>query len=256
MEKARMTRKGLLIPAILSAVLSWPAPSFAMQAGPQYDTFTIVVGAPTMAKDVQVRYWFTDEAGSHQSSVADSTDDNRIVIKTRFQEKSARGFKAIAYAPGCQFVTIDIGDLAAGNRRSEFQCQKLPATQMTGRVNVSGFGGRELKVEVLYYIEWAGEFYGLPGVSVSPLVLGKADVGSDGSFGLEIPDFSADPIWQSLSHNATLAFFISYVQDGARLAMPLQTLGSLSAGSRLKVAATYPEIEFRIQLQDISLSGK
>src|SRR5262249_22870190 len=99
----------LLISAILCVSISGLAPAFsvqasAMQADRQGDTFTIAVGSPTLAKDVQVRYWFTDEVGSHQSSVADSTDDNKIVIKTRFQEKPARSFKAIAYAPGCRFV--------------------------------------------------------------------------------------------------------------------------------------------------------
>src|SRR5215472_9394745 len=248
----------LLISSILCVLMSGLAPAFsmqasAMQADPQGDTFTIVVGSPTLAKDVQVRYWFTDEVGSHQSSVADSTEDNRIVIKTRFQEKSARSFKAIAYAPSCQFVTIDVADLTAGNRRGEFQCQKLPTTQLTGRVNVAGFGGRELRVEVLYQLEWPGDFYGLPGVSVSPLFLGKADVGSDGSFGLEVPDFSADPLWPSLSKKATLAFSISCMQDGARIAMPLQPSSGLSAGAKLKVATTYPEIEFSIQRQDVSV---
>src|SRR5262245_60320884 len=120
----------LLTSSILCVFMSALAPALStrpspMQRSPQGETFTIVLGSPTLAKDVQVRYWFTDEVGSHQSSVADSTDDNKIVIKTRFQEKSARSFKAIAYAPGCQFVTIDVGDLAASNRRSEFQCQKL-----------------------------------------------------------------------------------------------------------------------------------
>src|SRR5262249_24637842 len=248
-------REVLLISAILSILMSWPQPGLAMQSGPQGDTFTIVVDAPTLAKDVQVRYRFTDELEGHQSSVADSTDDSKIVIKTRFQEKSARSFKAIAYAPGCQFVTIDVGDLAASKRLAEFQCHKLPTTQLTGRVNVSGFGGRELKVEVLYQIDWAGQFYGLHSVSVSPLFLTKADVGSDGSFDLEVPDFSADPIWQSLSHNSTLSFSISYMQDGARIAMPLQP-SSLSTGAKLKVAATYPEIEFSIQRQDVSVSGR
>lgn len=242
-------REVLLIPAILSILMSWAAPAFAMQGSPQGDTFTIVVGSPTLAKDVQVRYWFTDEVGSHQSSVADSTEDNKIVIKTRFQEKSARSFKAIAYAPGCQFVTIDVGDLAASSRRSEFQCQKLPTTQLTGRVNVAGFGGRELKVEVLYQLEWAGDFYGLPGVSVSPLLLGKADVASDGSFGLEVPDFSADPLWQSLSKKAALTFFLSDVRSGNRVAALLPT-SAATAGANVKIAPTYSGIEFAIQPQD------
>ena len=244
-----MSKNRVLLISSICVFISWTAAGFAMQGSPQGDTFTIVVDSPTLAKDVQVRYWFTDEVGSHQSSVADSTDDNKIVIKTGFQEKSARSFKAIAYAPGCRFVTIDVGDLAASSRPSEFQCQKLPTTQLTGRVNVAGFGGRELKVEVLYQLEWAGDFYGLPGVSVSPLLLGKADVASDGSFGLEVPDFSADPLWQSLSKKAALTFFLSDVRSGNRVAALLPTSAE-TAGASVKIAPTYSEIEFAIQPQD------
>src|SRR5215472_6826228 len=167
MRRTMTKREVPLISAILSILMFWVAPGFAMQAGPQGDIFTIVVGSPTLAKDVQVRYFFTDEVGSHWSSVADSTDDNKIVIKTRFQEKPSRSFKAIAYARCCQFVTIDVGDLAASNRRSEFHGQKLPTTQLAGRVNVAGVDGRDRMVEVLYRLEWAGDFYGLPDVYVS-----------------------------------------------------------------------------------------
>lgn len=256
-----MTRKGLLISIILTVMLSLLAPCFAMQSGAPDSIFTIAVAAPTSAKEVQVRYVFTDELPTHEllvagSTWANSTADNKIVIKADIPDKSARSFAAIAYAPGCQFVTISIYDLTPDSRQSEFQCQKLPTTRLAGRANVSQFGGRELTVEVLYEIDWAREFFGAPGISVSPLSLGKADVRSDGAFDLEIPDFSVDPLWQSLSHNATLAFSISYMRDGARVAMPLQPSGSLATGPKLKVAATYPEIEFSIQPQDISLSGK
>jgi hypothetical protein len=248
-------REVLLISAMLSIPMSWQTPGIAMQAGEPDNIFTIVVAAPTSAKEVQVRYIFTDELPTHEllvagSAWASSTADNKIVIKADIRDKSARSFAAIAYAPGCQFVTISIYDLTPDSRQSEFQCHKLPATRLAGRANVSQFGGRELQVEVLYEIAWASKFFGVPGISVSPLSLGKADVGSDGSFALEVPDFSADPIWQSLSQNATLAFSISYMQDGVRIAMPLQPSGSLSVGPKVKVAPTYPEIDFAIQRQD------
>lgn len=256
-----MTKREVLpISTILSILLSWPAPGFAMQDGSPDNIFTIAVTAPTAAKEVQVRYVFTDELPTHElvvgSTWANSTADNKIVIKADIPDKSARSFAAIAYAPGCQFVTISIYDLTPDSRQSEFQCQKLPATRLAGRADVSEFGGRELTVELLYEIDWAREFFAAPGISVSPLSLGKADVRSDGSFDLDVPDFSADPLWQSLSHNATLAFSISYIRDGARIAMPLQPSGSLATGHKLKVAATYPEIEFSIQPQDVSVSGK
>lgn len=254
-----MTRKGLLIPIILTVMLSLLAPGFAMQAGaPGDDIFTIAVAAPTSAKEVQVRYLFSDELADHElvlagSAWANSTADNKIVIKTRISDKPARRFQAIAYAPGCQFVTISVDDLTPETRQSEFRCEKLPTTRLAGRANVSEFGGRELTVEVLYEIDWAREFFGGAGVSVSPLSLGKAGVRSDGAFDLEVPDFSADPLWQSLSHKATLAFLLSDARSGTRLAELRPAVG-LSSGRNLKVAPMYPEIEFsvRSQLTDTS----
>lgn len=232
----------------IALALSFLTPCFAMQAGSPDNIFTIAVAAPTSAKEVQVRYLFSDELGSHQSSVANSTDDNKIAIKTGAPEKTAQGFKAIVYAPGCQFVTISVDDPAAGARQGEFQCQKLPATELKGRINVSAFRGRELKVEVLYQVGWAGQFFGVPGMAISPLYLAKVDVQSDGSFGVEIPDFSVDPLWQSLSKDATLEFFLSDVRGGARLA-ELQPGDASSANARLKVAPAYPEIDFNIHPQ-------
>ena len=38
------------------------------------------------------------------------------------------------------------------------------------------------------------------------------------SFAVELPDFSADPLWTSLSHNATLMFFLVDAATGEHLA--------------------------------------
>lgn len=241
----KLPRPGLFIAFHLSSLVL----CFGGQGGAGEDIFAISVLAPTWPKDVQVRYFFTGEFGGYGSSVA-APAGNKIVISTGFEGKSAKTFKAIVYAPGCQFVTISVDELLASNRQGEFQCQKLPQIQFRGRPVASKFGPEGLEVAALYESTWARRFFGITDGSISPLSLAKAPVETDGSFTLELPDFAADPIWASLSNDASLMFFLVDARSGQRLATLLPP-ADLSRGGYLKVAYNYPpEVEFTIQRQE------
>jgi hypothetical protein len=211
------------------------------------DIFTISVAAPTSAKDVQVRYFFTGEFGGYGSSEANPIEDNRIVIKTGVEGKSAKTFKLVAYAPGCQLVTLTVDDLSNGNRQGEFQCKKLATLSLRGRVDALDFSQKELQVEVLYECRWAMPFFGITDGAVSPISLGKAKIAADGTFTVDVPDFAADPSWPRLSGNAGLMFALIDATNGK----PLGTLSSLSDLSRnggvVPVASSYPELAFAVQ---------
>jgi hypothetical protein len=71
-------------------------------------------------------------------------------------------------------------------------------------------------------------------------------VDADGSFVMDLPDFTNDPLWNSLSNNATLMFFVTDQTSGHRVA-GLKAPAALSRGGNLKVAATYPEVAFTIR---------
>ena len=77
--------------------------------------------------------------------------------------------------------------------------------------------------------------------------MGKAEIDSDGSFTISLPDFSSDPLWDSLSNRATLMFV---ALDGAT-GQPLAALRPLSdnaaKGSGLQVAPGYPQVEFGVE---------
>lgn len=234
----------LLRPALLIAlILILLAPCFAAQDSGSGDIFTIVVAKPTSAKDVQVRYFFTGEFGGHGSSISDPVDGNKVVIKTGVEGKSAKTFRAIVFAPGCQFVTINVDDLNAGNRQGEFQCQKLPTVQLHGRVDRLQLGQRELQVEALYECDWAMSYFGIQDGSVSPLWLGKVPLAADGSFTLEVSDFTADPTWPSISKEAELRFFLNDTQADKRVAL---LVASASRTGNLRVAASYAEVAFEV----------
>jgi hypothetical protein len=232
-----------LLPAI---VLISITPCLAQQPVDVQNIFTISVAHPTSAKDVQVRYYFTGEFGGFGSSVAQPTDDNKIVIKTGVENKSAKGFRLIAYAPGCEFVTISVDDLASSSRQGQFECTKLNTVQLFGHANVAAFSDKALQVQVLYGCDWAGGFFGMIG-TVSPFTLGKADIASDGSFTISLPDFSADPLWDSRSNNATLMFLAADSRNGQPLAALKVASPGGAKGGGLKVAPTYAPVDFAVQ---------
>jgi hypothetical protein len=211
------------------------------------DVFTISVAAPTSAKDVQVRYFLNGDPTVQQSTSIAKPDEQRITVKTGTEAKPAKSFRAIVFAPGCQFATIQADDLAAGNRQADFQCQKLSTVPLSGKADISRFAGRDMQVEALYVCGWAGQFFGMPGLAISPFSVGKGKVESDGTFALELPDFSGDPLWKDLSHNATLMLFLVDASTGEHLAR-LSAPSAVGRRGSLKVAASYPaQIQFAVR---------
>ncbi len=204
--------------------------------------FTISIAAPTSAKDVQIRYFLTDETGAHWSSTAATAKDGKIIIQADTTGRSPKAFSAIAYASGCQFVTFTAEDLKSSTRQGDFQCLKLPSLELRGTVSLSR-PDQQVDVEAMYVVRWAGKFFGVPRISISPLALTKTAVQSDGSFAMELPDFTADPLWNTLSSDATLMFFLVDHTTGHHIA-GLKPPAGLAKNGNLKVAASYPDVAF------------
>jgi hypothetical protein len=244
--------RNLVLAVVFVLLLTVPGTYLAAQTGtptaqasPADAIFTISVIAPTPAKDVQVRYFLTDESGVRWSSTAAVAANDKLVIRADSTSRTPKTFNAIAYAPGCQFVTFTAEDLASSTRQGDFQCQKLPTVELRGKVALPA-GGQQLQVESMYVVRWAGKFFSVPGLSISPLAVTKATVDADGSFVMDLPDFTNDPLWNTLSKDATLMFFLTDQATGHRVA-GLKAPASLSSGGNLKIAATYPEVTFTVR---------
>jgi hypothetical protein len=213
------------------------------------DIFTITVTAPASPQDVQVRYYLSGDPAVQQAGSIAKPNDNQIVIKTGVEGNPARGFRAIVFSPGCQLATISADDLAASTRQADFQCQKLATTPLHGKADIANFAGKKLQVEILYMCNWAGQFFGVPGLAISPFSVGKTKVENDGTFAVDLPDFAGDPLWANLAHNAVLMFVLADAANGERLAR-LSAPRDLSRGGALKIAHSYPpEITFSIRTQ-------
>lgn len=239
-----LLRRSLGAFAVLAGLF---VPCFATDGASNDQIFTITVDSTTMTKEVQVRYFLGGNFGVADSTSVATGNANKIVITTAHESKASSSFKAIAYAPGCQFVTFSVDDLSTSNRQGEFQCQKLPTTLLQGRIALSGTEGKDLQVQVLYICNWAAQFFNFGPGAISPFFLAKAPVSTDGTFSIEMPDFASDPLWSSLSKDAFLSFHLVDAATGHPLSS-LQPPANLSQGTLLRVATGYPgEMQLAMQ---------
>jgi len=239
-----LSRRVLILALLLACPMTW----LVAQQPNQEKVFTINVAPPTHPKDVQIRYFLTGDFGVISSASTASDDKGSIVIRTEVDSKQATSFRALAYAPGCEFVVIKVDDLSTSDRQGKFQCQQLPTTLLQGNVPVTtpGLAGKDLKVEVLYSCDWASDFFKIGHGAVSPLSLTKVQVGTDGTFSAELPDFAGDPLWSTFLQNATLKFFLIDAGTGQRLSS-LTPPADLSRSGALKVASSYPPVAFTVK---------
>lgn len=247
---------------LLVLILILLAPSHAAQDSKYGDSFTMTVVKPTLPKDVQMRFMFYGREftlkGIRQPQPAmlylneypfqgsrswKPADGNRIEMLTGPEPVPAKSFKLIAYAPGCQFVTVSVDDLAFSNRQGEFECRRLSSIEFHGRADISDFVGKALQVEAFYGRDLGAAFFG-KNTPVKPFSLGKVDVASDGSFTINLPDLVADPLWYTIEDDSNLYFALI---DGAN-GQHLGTMGPSSdtRGGPLKVAPSYPEVDFNV----------
>ena len=236
-----MFRRFLALISLLASFTPW----VAGQNTTKDNLFTINIAPPTSAKNVQVRYFLGGEfQGMFSATTADGTG-SKIIIRTDHENKVATSFKAIAYAPGCQFVTISVDDLTV-TREGQFECQKLSTTPLHGSIPTSALQGKDFQVEVLYVCDWAQQFFNLSHAAVSPFVLTKATIAADGTFTVDLPDFASDASWSSFSSAATLKFYLVDHATGSPVS-ELAAPASFSEGNNLKVGINYPgEMQFNV----------
>lgn len=237
-------------PALVSVFLLAVSVLASAQASTNRDFFSFNMTAPVITASLQVEYVLRDDSGQPQPASKEVGSLNfwekttRVVLETTLAGKPAKNLQAIAFLPGCQFEIITV-DLTTSVRHADLQCRTLPSTPLHGQVDVSRFAGKKLQVGAIYNARWAGKFFGLPSLSVRRLgLVPSAKVETDGSFTFDLPDFAADPLWESLSHDASITLTLVDTSNGMPLA-DLSAPGDLSLGGGLKVAARYPsEIAF------------
>lgn len=162
--------------------------------------------------------------------------------------KRVERFQALVWAPGCKMMYFDVPEIKA-DVEEHFVCAPLKAITLTGRVRGNHFEGKAATVWVSFDAGISGCFLlhtcdkggcplSCPGTTI--LDIANATIADDGSFKVELPDFTSDPL---VPRSSYLGFLFSTGENPGNLVhnclKPLsEDVRSMSGG--LKIAASYP----------------
>ncbi len=157
--------------------------------------------------------------------------------------KAIERFQALVWAPGCKMTSVDVPHVT-GNVEEHFICSTLNELTLTGKVRGIDLAGKVATLWVGYYAPMATCFLlhtcdnGCP-ISCAdsfPTIakIASAPIAADGSFKIDIPDFSTD----ALASRGGLVFSIG--DDRGWLQPEREDLRSFHQMGVLKMLQSYP----------------
>jgi hypothetical protein len=153
--------------------------------------------------------------------------------------------RAVVWVPGCKMQLFDEVDLPV-DLELQFKCERQKTLTFNGRVNSGGPGVLSVNFMGVGICFWMEVWDGPAGLSCGgPQIkeVATADVAADGTFTIELPDFSAENI-ASQDSLAGFEFCLSR-SDQSVLLRPESPLLESSNHHLLRILARYPgEVSF------------
>ena len=188
-----------------------------------------------------IKYALHDPATRHWRLGGGSASMHADRLSFEIQAETDR-FRALVWAPGCKMKHFD-PPVEKSNIDLQFTCDPLSTVPFHGRIEGVDVG-ESAKISIdyvslgtLFWLydmkgEWAGSF-GAPEVHGIAI----AAIARDGTFDLELPDFSADPIVSDSV--GELAFRIHGLKD-VYILRPQPAEGIVTRATSIEITRSYP----------------
>jgi hypothetical protein len=236
--------------AIAIGIVVYPISVVWGQPDTQSDqTFEITIPPNVKSEQVQIQYFLVGGLGGYGGVVNPEAGRRSYSIPTTVEGKSATGLKAIAYSPGCKFVTVDVPTLAGSSRKADFKCKRLPTTALSGRIQQpESLRGKEYEIEINLSAPWGMGFFGIEDGAVPSFHIANVTPNADGSFHVRLPNFSRDTTASRAHLPSTFRFVAREKSTGNSLGMlfPVDAKNNQFGGLRLR-ARYSGEVFFSIQ---------
>jgi hypothetical protein len=221
------------------------SPQLAPATHSPKSTFAIRVDPSVKTEELQVRYFMTGGFGGLGGFQVEQDGENRILIHTEVEGKSARSLKAVIYAPHCRIRTISVDDLSQNARESEFHCTPVEDIKLQGKFACGpSSGNQRMAVEIQYLGFWAHRFFGIADGAVLTFKIAASSAEQDGSFQAYLPNLTESGGLSPQMEDASFLVLVRDAETGNTLA-ELKPPTSLSHNGNLKIISSYPQtIEF------------
>lgn len=187
-----MQRRSLLIGSL--GAIGFSAISGGSQVESSEDAIWLRFPERADLTGLSIRYFLTGPFGGYGSFVRTDPTVREYTVETWHNGQRARTLKVIVYCPGYRVVLFE--ELALAERTDDsvsIQLEPLGRVPLSGHVaSVAGLPG--LTIEAVYTAYWSHEFFGIVDGGVASFSVATAEVASDGTFQLDLPDLAHDPV--------------------------------------------------------------
>jgi hypothetical protein len=234
-----MARAALVTVLLLVAGAAAQTPATAKR-------ITIVLPRGTASETVQITYALEGSFGGHGGFVAALPNVTSYEVPVAADGKIADRVQIVTWIPGCEMRTYDVRPKEPRAREVSVDCTTIPSVTLTGRIRpFTPIAAKPAELVVWYQAWWECDFFGWMDCMVPQYEVANATLEADGKFRLQLPDFSSDPVINSVEVQPGVSGeFRLAVRDPntwnpiANLKPELPEFGS--AGGELKVVSTYP----------------
>jgi hypothetical protein len=169
---------------------------------------SITLDSSVHSEDVDIWYKMVGDFGGYYSFVRAQPNVRQYFITASFEKKPAKEMTVVVYAAGCQFEAFEI-DLATSEQeiKRQFDCQPLGTVRITGYIDPQELpSDKPVAITAGLSVDWLCGFFHLADCLVPSVHLGQVgsiDPVADGNFEMAIPDFSVDPLVNSVTQPTT-----------------------------------------------------
>ncbi len=166
------------------------------QAPPDSDPAPLVtISLPTSVTSdtVQIRYFLIGPFGGRSDYVKSGVGLRSYQIRAYPEQKAAQSVKIVIYAPACEFQTLDLAFSGNKDRQEDFVCRPLRSIKLAGQFPQELVENENTELLVTYIAYWMNRFFGIMDGFVPQFTVARTQPNTDGSFAVDIPDFTSDP---------------------------------------------------------------
>ncbi len=205
----------------------------------QSPELTILLDPAVKSETVEVQYMLEGKFGGFGSFVQKQPGLHEVRISTLVDNIPADAIKFFIWAPGCRMAAFAIYFAKPELAQREYSCVPL------SNVILAGNAPKKLltpgtEVALVYVADWACNFFGLNDCMIPTILLPTIRPNTDGSFRIELPDFSSDPIASQSFGGAVWQVHLR--EKNSVTPLQPQNLSFRAFANGLRIASSYPEI--------------
>ncbi len=125
-------------------------------------------------------------------------------IRAYPEQKAAQSVKIVIYAPACEFQTLDLAFSGNKDLQEDFVCRPLRSIKLAGQFPQELVENENTELLVTYTAYWVNRFFGIMDGFVPRFTVARTQPNTDGSFVVDIPDFTSDPSASSSDDEETV----------------------------------------------------